>query len=242
MKSSSYSPRALLLLAGGTLLLAGAVAYRLLGGSSAGTTTSPTGKTLDFPLFSDSQLTTLPDVPGLSARIAAEPDFARWLLSMLASLGADTDGSGDKLVSIMSEESAFKPSARNPVSNTVGFLQWMPKYFPNFFDAPIPTVDEVQQMSGIDQLTLVYQTVRKLPAYLTDPAMQGWGSHIGSPDSTVLASQGDVAYTQNAGYDAAKKGFITAGDVRSAVLRPLSVAAKKPRLGPDGQAVTTPNA
>lgn len=167
----------------------------------------------------------LPDVPGLREREAAEPGFVAALLQVVNDTGAD----GDKLAALMSEESRFNPQARNPVSGTVGFMQWMPRYARQFTGF---TADEIYAMSGIDQLEAVRNTILNAPGYKSDPPMQGWGSHVGAPDDTVIASQGDIAYAQNKGYDRGGKGYITAGDVRSAVYASLGPAASKPRIYP----------
>ncbi len=79
-------------------------------------------------------------------------------------------------------------------------------------------------MTGIQQLNAVQASIIRAPGYKTDPAMQGWGSHVGAPDDTVIASQGEITYTQNRGYDRDGKGFITAGDVRAAVYGPVASA------------------
>lgn len=171
----------------------------------------------------------LPDVPGLRDREQKEPGFIAKLLDVINSTGAN----GDRLAAIMSEESGFNPQARNSL-NATGLLQWMPKWSKAIAGY---TVDELFAMTATEQLDAVKNMILHTPGERTDPAMQGWGSHLNAPDDEVIATQGDAAYGPNAIYDKAKKGTITAGDVRRAVYGRLDDAAKKPRIGADGKAV-----
>jgi hypothetical protein len=182
--------------------------------------------------LADLTLGTLPDVPGLKEREAKEPGFIKALLQVCS----DTQATPDKVAALMSEESGFNPSAVNPVSGSVGLLQWMPIFAPADTGH---TASELAAMSATAQLDAVRKTFAVYekhwgPEWRTDPVMAGWGSHVGEPDESIVANMGSVEYAQNAGYDRAHKGYITCGDVRSAVYDRLEPAKQKPRLSPDG--------
>lgn len=179
--------------------------------------------------YSDGELGTVPNVPGLAAREALEPGFIRAFLSVMRETGADPE----KMAALMSEESGFNPAAKNSIG-AVGLLQWIPQYAKAISGY---TPEQIAAMTAIQQLDAVRNTIRKAPGYKTDPPMQGWGSHINAPDDEVIARSGDVAYSANAVYDSDHKGYITAGDVRRAVYASLGKAKALPRLDPNGKAV-----
>lgn len=194
-----------------------------------------TGKAAADPA-EDAALGTLPQVPGLLDREAKEPGFVRELLRVIRDEHAD----GDRLAALMSEESGFNPAARNPdpVGRATGLLQWIARYA-----QPVTgyTVDQLREMSAIEQLHgPVRKTLRAWGAAgRADPAMAGWGSHVGAPDDAIIATKGDEFYAVNGGYDRAKKGAITVGDVRHAVYGLLDAAKTKPRIGADGRPVAS---
>ncbi len=163
----------------------------------------------------------LPDVPGLRDREAKEPGFVAALLKLIRETGAN----GDRLAAIMSEESQFNPQATNP-EHAAGLLQWMPSEV-HLVGA---TTEQILAMTATEQLELVRKTIAVDPAYKTDPAMAGAGLPTTHADSDVLWTSDQLAYKQNSGYDRAKKGHITAGDIRSAVYGRLDTAEGKPRV------------
>ena len=184
---------------------------------------------------------TLPQVPGLLEREAREPGFCRSLLEVLTQAGANVD----RVTALMAEESRFNPAAHNPAGGASGLLQWMPFLWTNpktgpAFRAVAPTPEALRALTATQQLPLVAYTLQLWgKGSAQDPALAGWGSNVGSPDDTVLATKdeaGRVAfYRDNAGYDRNKDGRITAGEVRAAVYGLLVGAAGKPRVGADGR-------
>lgn len=172
---------------------------------------------------------TLPAFPKLVAREQQEPGFIRKFLRVVRETGAD----GDKLAALIDEESGYSPSIRNPIG-AVGFMQWLPRYAKAISGF---VADDLASMTGLDQLDAVKNSIINAKGYKTDPAMQGWGSHIGSPDDTVIATKDDpdtgLAYDENKGYDKVGKGTITVGDVRGAVYGRLSSLGGK-RVGDGG--------
>lgn len=204
------------------------VAQRILAARTAEGATMPGSK------WTDAELGTLPQVPGLMALEAKEPGFARELLTVFKETEVPD---GDKVASLISEESGFKPSAGNPNGGATGLMQWLPS------TAPIvgTTVDAIRAMTGIQQVRGPIKATLKLwgKSGRADPPMAGWGNHHGQPDDFVIARQGvdGNRYEWNKVYDSDKKGFITTGDVRRAVYRPLESAKGKPRVGADGKLV-----
>ena len=188
----------------------------------------------------DDALGTLPQLPGLLMREGAEPGFCRALLGVIR----ETNSDGDRLAALMSEESGFRPWARNPIHATT-MIQILPEWAEKIAGK---TPDELVKMSAIDQ---VRGPIRKVILVRSaegrkDPAMAGWGNSIGAPDDTVIASHAapfpklapsPVFYDSNAVYDANKDGKITAGEVRAEVYGRLVAAARLPRIGADGRPV-----
>lgn len=220
--------------------VAGLVGWKLL--ARAGVVPPPNEQ--DHPSSGGYDLGTLPQVPGLLEREAAEPGFARELLTVVRELDAD----GDRVAALMSEESRFRPDIRNSIG-AAGLMQWLPS------TAPLvgTTVEQLAKMSAIEQVRGPVRATLKLQgaAGRKDPAMAGWGSHVGEPDATVIATRepphpmpgGTAAfYERNKGYDREGKGFITAGDVRRAVYGLLDGAKGKPRIGADGKPVLNASA
>lgn len=188
----------------------------------------------------DATLGTLPQVPHLLEREAKEPGFVREFLRVIKETGAD----GDRYAALMSEESGFRPDIKNPIG-AVGLMQWLPSitHLVGYTAAEIGAMTAIEQMRGPVKATMKLQGV----AGRKDPAMAGWGSHVGEPDATVIATKEPPFpppansarfYTDNKGYDRDNKGYITAGDVRKAVYGLLDGAALKPRIGPNGKPVT----
>mgnify|MGYP002144177906 CR=1 FL=1 len=106
----------------------------------------------------------------------------------------------------------------------------------------LDSTQSFRTLTATQQLPLVAYTLQLWgKGGAQDPALAGWGSNVGSPDDTILATKdepGRVAfYRDNAGYDRNKDGHITAGEVRAAVYGLLVGAAVKPRVGADGRPV-----
>jgi len=163
----------------------------------------------------------LPDLPGLRQREAAEPGFISALLGVIQETGAD----GDKLAALISEESGFKPDALEPGDGGSGFLQWLPRYAPAYTGY---TADELRQMTGIQQLEAVRNTIIRSPGYKTDPAIAGGGWKVSLPDDAIVIPGGTSTYSFFHNYDRGQKGYVTAGDVRAYVYGRLFDASGNP--------------
>ena len=194
-----------------------------IGRSKAAAATLSAAMPNDLPENGD-----LPAFPRLLEREKLEPGFIRKLLRIIRETGAN----GDRLAALIDEESGWNPQARNGIG-AAGFLQWVPKYAVGNTGH---TSDEIAHETGIAELDDVKTAILRAPGYKTDPAMQGWGSHIGEPDDTVIATKpetpGNDAYSLNKIYDKAGKGSITVGDVRNAVYgRLASLGGKRVKDG-----------
>lgn len=152
----------------------------------------------------------LPDVAGLRQREAAEPGFIAALLRVIQNAGM-TPENGDKLTALISEESGFKPDALEPGDGGSGFLQWLPAEAPPYAGY---TAEELRQMTGIEQLQAVANTLARAPGYKTDPAVAGGGWSTSLPDDAVVIQGGTSTYNFFHNYDVEGKGYVTAGDVR----------------------------
>jgi transglycosylase-like protein with SLT domain len=110
---------------------------------------------------------------------------------------------------IVSMESAWNPSARNPVGGAVGLLQWMPSIVATMPGNPTPA--QVQAMSRRDQASLIawsyraYHRMRAGDAYLWNftPA------YFSKPASTVIYPVGSTGWKDNAGFREPGDGPIT---------------------------------
>lgn len=204
---------------------------------SVGSSTRPEGTGAPRPADPTG---TLPQVPGLLEREAKEPGFCRAFLAVLNAAEADND----RVTALLAEESRFNPAAHNPAGGASGLMQWMPFLWEPWrktgFAAIAPSPEALRAMTATQQLPLVALTLKLWgPRGVKDPALAGWGSNVGSPDDTILATKdepGRIAfYRDNAGYDRNKDGHITAGEVRAAVYGLLLGASKLPRVGLDGR-------
>lgn len=198
------------------------------------------GATVPPSADEDATLGTMPQVPGLLEREAIEPGTVRTFLRVVKEMGAD----GDRYAALMSEESRWNPQIKNPIG-AVGLMQWVPSITHLIGETPqsLAAMTAIQQLNGPVKKTMRLQGA----AGRKDPAMAGWGSHVGEPDATVIATKEPPFpppansarfYEDNKGYDREKKGYITAGDVRRAVYGLLDGARSKPRIGPNGKPVT----
>lgn len=178
----------------------------------------------------------LPALPGL-ARL---PPSARLELARVVdSLGwrHPTEGA-DALAALIEHESGWRTDARNPVSGSVGLIQWMPRTAAHFGTTP----DQILGMTLEQQLELVGRYFRPFGPGLAPrdvPIAAFLPVFVGADNARVVASRGEKAYDQNAPLDHDGDGAITAGEVRREVFRLLERVRSVPRLPVPSEAVLT---
>lgn len=114
----------------------------------------------------------------------------------------------------------FNPAIRNPKSGAVGLIQFMPKT-----TAPDlgTTADALAAMSFVDQLDYVFKYFEKYGyikkcKYLEDYYLSiFYPANVGKDPNEVVARAGSLLYSQNSGFDVAKRGFYTIGDIANAI-------------------------
>jgi hypothetical protein len=159
------------------------------------------------------------------------PEFRTRLIEVATELGVDpTD-----LAAVMSFETAgtFSPSIRNPVSNAVGLIQWMPSTAKAFGT----TADELAGMSAVEQLDWVkrYFWQYRGRRFTTHELymLVFWGgtptpeTELGHRDGT---GRDAAVYKQNRGLDLNDDGTITAGEASAQVRWLASSARKRPAI------------
>lgn len=149
------------------------------------------------------------NVPG----ITKTSDWFRW---RLVGIGRELNIDADYLATIMSAESGFNPAATNVHTEATGLIQFMPETAKRLGT----TVGELRMMSAEDQLVFVKKFYSHFAGRLRnvgDAYMATFmPKYVGSPGNTVLFSQGQLGYAQNAGLDLDKDGTITVSDVTTA--------------------------
>ena len=174
-------------------------------------------------------------VPGLASTSLA---FRQKLLEICARLGLNPD----YLVSVMSFESghSFSPSKRNPLSNATGLIQFMPATARSYGT----TVDALAALTAEQQLDYVERFFQphtgKLRSISDHYLAVFMPALIGRDPSYQVACSPSKLYTQNAGFDRAKTGCYTVGDIVSPVSSIYNSAQSQPRL-PVGSALSASN-
>lgn len=177
---------------------------------------------------------TLLDFPGLRARDAVEPGFARALDAMGRSLGLDPNG----IAAVMSLESGFNPAAVNKSTDATGLVQFIPSTAAAFGTS----TNALKRMSAIEQLPYARKlfTSKKIrPAVMGDYYMSVFmPAFVGQPADTVLAVKGEPIYDKNAGLDVDQDGTLTVGDVTRkiedavATAKPATFTSQQSSSGP----------
>lgn len=170
---------------------------------------------------------TLLDFPGLRARDDAEPGFARELAAMAQSLGLDPNG----IAAVMSLESGFKPSARNPTGGATGLIQFMPATAAHLGTS----TPSLARMTAIEQLAFVKKFFSPFAKSIR-PGVPGdyymttfMPAFVGAPETTVLSTKGHPIYDQNRGLDGDNDGTLTVGDVAKQIEDAFAAAQARPR-------------
>jgi hypothetical protein len=172
------------------------------------------------------------------ASVLAVPGIQRVTLRFLAMLVAIAQRNGwnvDGLAAIISHESGFRPDIRNPTpgQTATGLIQFIESTARRLgtTTADLARMTAEQQLPFVEKFFVMTLQGRKP----TDPAdyilaPYGRPDLQGKPDATVVDRRDSdnaaeaMRYRVNAGLDAAKKGFITAGDLRASLRRTIAAA------------------
>lgn len=135
--------------------------------------------------------------------------FRRELMAIGERLSTD----GNFLAAVMACESGFRPEATNPTGGATGLIQFMPATARHLGT----TTDALRGMTAEEQLPYVEAYYAPFAGRLhsaTDAYMATFlPKYVGQPTDTVLATDPEIIYVQNKGFDHEGKGFITVGDV-----------------------------
>lgn len=155
-----------------------------------------------------------------------DSSFRIALSAMADRLGVDPNF----LTPVMANESQFKPAATNPFSKATGLIQFMPSTANHLGT----TVDDLRGMSAEDQLPYVEAYYKPFAGRIQsagDAYMATFlPSKIGTSPDTILASDGEVIYTQNKGFDRDGKGYFTTGDVEAITEALYQAALSQPPI------------
>jgi hypothetical protein len=131
----------------------------------------------------------------------------------------------DAIAAVISSESRFNPSAKNPGGTASGLLQWIDQTARDMFGV---SAQAIRTMSAEEQLPLIERwferTLGDGQHRPVDYYLVGWGARPGLPLEYHLAVQGSSLYTQNSTLDLDGSGVITVSDLDRAVARTLGAA------------------
>jgi len=143
----------------------------------------------------------------------------------------------DWLATVISFESAgsFSPSKLNAAgSGAFGLIQFMPWVARNI----LGTATDAQAAAIGKAMSFTEQLQRMVIPYFKGRTMRSledvylqvfYPAAAGKPDDWVVAREGSAVYRQNAGFDKAKKGWITRRDITSTI-RAVADAANGARI------------
>jgi hypothetical protein len=187
----------------------------------------------------DVELSLLPEVileekPEMVIELAwgqrVDNDFQQRVIGVCAWLGWDPRVAASYLMACMAFETGrtFSPSIKNMAgSGATGLIQFMPKTAVGLGT----TTDKLSQMTAVEQMRYVerhFEPYANRVETLCDMYMAIFlPKYIGRNDDTVLFERGQIGYTQNAGLDRDKKGYITKGDCCFKVLQQYSAGLEK---------------
>lgn len=172
-------------------------------------------------------MTDLLAIPGLEK---TSDSFRAALVDMAASLGVDPNF----LTPVMANESGFNAQARNPMSNAIGLIQFMP----STARALGTSTEELASMTDEEQLPYVAAYLRPYAPRIAsagDAYMAVFmPRYVGSDPGLTIASSPAATYTQNRVFDREGKGYITVGDVERKAQNLYDRAAGLPPLASSG--------
>jgi hypothetical protein len=154
--------------------------------------------------------------------ISYRNEFIRKVKSISKDLGIDANW----LMAIMYFESAktFSPSIRNPISNAVGLIQFMPNTAISLGTTTnaLANMTAVQQLDYVKKYLLPYKG--KMTRYVDTYFAVFFPLAIGKPNDWVLRSSNlssGLIARQNPAFDTNKNGEITVGEVKAVMLKKL---------------------
>lgn len=178
-------------------------------------------------------MTELLAIPGLEKTSDA---FRSALVDAMASINVDPNF----ITPVMANESGFSAQARNPMSNAIGLIQFMP----STARALGTSTEELAAMTDVEQLPYVVAYLRPFASRIGtagDAYMAVFmPRYVGADPGLTIATSPAATYTQNRVFDREGKGYITVADVerkaqdlydRAAGLPPLSGGGGGPDLG-----------
>jgi hypothetical protein len=149
------------------------------------------------------------------------PEFLNKVYAICIAYNWNWDGASSDLMSCMAFESGetFSPSIKNAAgSGATGLIQFMPAtavYLGTTTDA-LAKMTDVQQLDYVQKYFEPYayrvQSLSDMYMAILLP------KYVGKPDDSVLFTEGNVSYRQNAGLDANNDGKITKAEAASKVL------------------------
>ena len=152
------------------------------------------------------------------------PAFRAELLAIGDRLGTD----GNFLAAVMACESGFRAEATNPTGGATGLIQFMPSTARHLGT----TTDALRGMTAEEQLPFVEAYYRPFTGAIrsaTDAYMATFlPKYVGQPGDTVLATDPEIIYVQNKGFDHTGKGFITVNDVGQNAENAMAFARTRP--------------
>lgn len=155
--------------------------------------------------------TSLFALPGIDT---VTPAFLCKLVELAARHGWDPNG----IALVISEESAFNPTAKNPHSSASGLIQFIDQTAASLGT----TTAAIRAMSAEEQLPLIerfFETSLRgqIPGRIEDYFLSVLGKPnlIGAPDNTTIFVRGSDRYAQNRQIDLDNNGVITVGDARA---------------------------
>lgn len=142
---------------------------------------------------------------GLPSTKFVTPEFMEKVIEISRKLQINPDD----LMSVMAFESGFDPAIKNPGSSATGLIQFVSERAVSLGT----TVEELSNMSGVEQLDYVYKHYESYAGKLKDVGdvymVTLWPSAVGKPDSYALFVKGDKYYDVNSGLDYDCDGIVT---------------------------------
>ena len=168
------------------------------------------------------------DLPGIRRASASD-------LEELERIASQCGFDPDEIAAIISIESGWRPDAHNSI-RAGGLIGFLPSTLTRLGWAGTP--EQFWRLSIAEQLPFVAKFYEPWCGRIHRPGdlylATFWPQAVGASDTTIIAAENgprEVVWQQNPGLRGAD-GTITAGSVRSVVLRAMERAAARPRYVP----------